>query len=213
MAGGVHRRPSYPGTGSPSEDLGPANGKRRLIRGEGLVTRISNNYRPQLPVVGNDIPGPAAPCHVGTARLLETGNRSVGHAIRRPCSDLEESDNDVWYAEEHDTTVQQVSRLKDLLTQMANNSCGEGCAQLDDFKWFLRDLTAPESEIEMSDSESEVEYIEPDSTPVQTETTAQQLRCPPVVAQTRPMEGCHTALPRCVGCVGEAGAFIIEYMI
>ena len=47
----------------------------------------------------------------------------------------------------------------------------------------------------MSDSESEVEYIVPDSTPVQTETTAQQLLCPPVVAQTRPMEGCHTALP------------------
>ena len=46
------------------------------------------------------------------------------------------------------------------------------------------------------DSVSEVEYIEPDSTPVQTETTAQQLLCPPVVAQTRPMEGCHTALPR-----------------
>ena len=77
---------------------------------------------------------------MGTARLLETGNnqtRSVGHAVRRPCSDSEESDNDVWYAEEHDTTVQQVSRQKDWLTQMANNSCGEGCAQLDDFKWFF----------------------------------------------------------------------------
>ena len=58
------------------------------------------------------------------------------------------------------------------------------------------DLTAPESEIEMSDSESEVEYIEPDSISVQMETTVQQLRCPPVVAQTRPMEGCHTAVPR-----------------
>ena len=63
----------------------------------------------------------------------------------------------------------------------ANNSFGEGCTQLDDFKWL---------EMETSDSESEVEYIEPDSTPVQTETTAQQLLCPPVVA----MEG--TALPR-----------------
>ena len=86
------------------------------------------------------------------------------------------------------------------MTQTANNSCGEGCAQLDNFKWFLPaeeragDLTAPESDMETSDSESEVEYIEPDSTPVQTETTAQQLLCPPVVAQTRPMEG--TALPR-----------------
>ena len=82
------------------------------------------------------------------------------------------------YAEEHDTTVQQVSQQKGRLTQMANNSCGEGCDQLDDFKWFLPaeewagDLTAPESEIETSDSDSDVEYIEPYLTPVQTETTA-----------------------------------------
>ena len=138
-----------------------------------MVARISNDYRPQLPAVGKDISGPAAPCHVGTARLLETGNnrtRPVGHAVRCPYSDSEESVNDVWYADEHDTTVQQVSRRKGRLTQTGNNSCGEGCAQLDDFKWFLPaeeragDLTAPESEIEMSDSESEVEYIEPDST-------------------------------------------------
>ena len=188
----------------PQRGPGPADGKRRLIRGEGLVARISNDYRPQLPAVGEGHSRIGGPCHVGTAQLLETGNnqtRSVGRAVRRPYSDSEESDNDVWYAEEHDTTVQQVSRGKGWLTQTANNSCDEGCAQLDDFKWFLPaeeragDLTAPESEIEMSDSESEVEYVEPDSTPVQTETTAQQLLCPPVVAQTRPMEGCHTALP------------------
>ena len=48
----------------------------------------------------------------------------------------------------------------------------------------------------MSDSESEVEYIEPDSIPLQTEMTARQLLCPPVVAQTRPMEGCDPALPQ-----------------
>ena len=48
----------------------------------------------------------------------------------------------------------------------------------------------------MSDSESEVEYIEPDSTHLQTEMTVQQFLCPPVVAQTRPMEGCNPVLPR-----------------
>ena len=154
MAGGTHRRPVHPGTGSSSEAPGPADGKRRLIRGEGLVARISNDYRSQLPVVGKDIPGPAVPCHVGTARLLETVNnrtRSVGRAVRRPYSDSEESDNDVLYVEEHDSTVQQVSLRNDWLTQTADDSCGEGCAQLDDFKWFLPaderagDLTAPES--------------------------------------------------------------------
>ena len=88
------------------------------------------------------------------------------------------------------------------MTQTANDSCGEGGALLDDFKWFLPaderagEIIAPESEIEMSHSEREVEYIEPDSTHLQTETTAQQLLCPPVVAQTRPMEGCSPVLPR-----------------
>ena len=46
---------------------------------------------------------------MGTARLLKTVNnrtRSVGRAVRRPYSDSDESDNDVLYAEEHDSTVQ-----------------------------------------------------------------------------------------------------------
>ena len=67
-----------------------------------MVAWISNDYRPQLPVVGKDIPGPAVPCHVGIAQLLE---RSVGRAVRHPYPDSEESYNDVLYAEEHDSTV------------------------------------------------------------------------------------------------------------
>ena len=96
MAGGTRRRPVHPGTRG--EPPGPADGKRRLIRGEGLVAQISDDYRLQRPVVGKDIPGPAVPCHVGTARLLETVNtqtRSVGFAVRRPYSDSDESDNDI----------------------------------------------------------------------------------------------------------------------
>ena len=50
MAGGTDWRTVHPGTGSPE----PADGKRRLIRGEGLVARISDDYRPQLSVVGKD---------------------------------------------------------------------------------------------------------------------------------------------------------------
>ena len=84
----------------------------------------------------------------------------------------------------------------------ADDSCGEGCAQLNDFNWFLPaddrvgDLPAPESEVDVSDSESGVDYIEPDSAPLQITTTAVELLCPPVVAQTRPMEGCDPASPR-----------------
>ena len=105
-----------------------------------MVARISDDYRPQLPVVWKDIPGPAVPCHVGTARLLETVNirtRSVGCAVRRPYSDSDESDNDVLYADDHDSTVQQVSLCNNWLTPSAVDSCGERCAQLDDFNWFL----------------------------------------------------------------------------
>ena len=99
------------------------------------------------------------------------------------------------YIQQHDSALQQVNLRKEWLTQTVD-LYGEGCAQLDDFKWFLPtdvragDLSAPESEIETSDSE-----VEPDSTPLQMETTTQQLLCAPVVVQTRPMEGCHTAVP------------------
>ena len=88
------------------------------------------------------------------------------------------------------------------MNQTTVDLCCEEWAQLDDLKWFLPtngragDLTAPELEIEKSGSESVVEFLEPDSTPLQMETTAQQLLCPPVVVQTRPMEGCHTTVPR-----------------
>ena len=94
MASGPRGRPVHPGTGACGAPE-PAEGKHRLIRGEGLVTWISNDYEPQLPVVAEDIPGPAVPCHVGTARLLEMVDRRatvVGRDFRLPCSD---SDDDV----------------------------------------------------------------------------------------------------------------------
>ena len=75
------------GTGSPTKFPETADGKRRLIPGEGLVARISDDYRPQLPVFGMAIPEPAVPCHVGTARLEETVNnrtRSVGRCCSPP---------------------------------------------------------------------------------------------------------------------------------
>ena len=72
----------------------------------------------------------------------------------------------------------------------ADDSCGEGCAQLDDFTWVLqaddrvRDRPAPELQADLSDSESDVYDDAPDTT------------CPPVVAQTRPKEGCDPASPQ-----------------
>ena len=108
------------------------------------------------------------------------------------------------HAEEHGIAVRQVSLRNECSVDLrtADDSCGEGCAQSDDFNWFLPaydrvgDLPAPESEVDVSDSESEVDYVESDSAPLRITTMAVELLCPPVVSQTRPMEGCDPASPR-----------------
>ena len=77
-----------------------------------MVARISNDYEPQLPVVGEDIPGPAVLCHVGTVWSLETVDQQttvVGRDFRLTCSDSDDSDGDVLCAEGHDEDVQQIN--------------------------------------------------------------------------------------------------------
>ena len=178
-----------------------------------MVARISSDYEPQLPVVGEDIPGPAVPCHVGTARLLEAMDRRtsvVGRDFQLPCSDSDDSNDDVVYAEGHDEEVRQISLsgLGLVGSWTADDSCGEGCAQLDDFNWFLPaddwvgDIPAPESQVDLSDSESDVDDVAPDTVSVRMTTTAVESLCPPVVAQTRPIRRAVTQ-PRPGGYVGD----------
>ena len=50
--------------------------------------------------------------------------------------------------------------------------------------------------MDLSDGESDVDDIEPDLAPVQMTTMAVESLCPPMVAQTRPKEGCDPASPR-----------------
>ena len=84
----------------------------------------------------------------------------------------------------------------------ADDSCGEGCAHLDNFNWFLPaddrvgGLPAPELQVDMSDSENDVYDVVPDPFPVQMKTTAVESLGPPVVAQTRPKGGCDPVSPR-----------------
>ena len=76
----------------------PAGGKHRLIRGGGLVTQISNDYEPQLPVVGEDVPWPAARAQVGAVRPLKTVDQralAVGDGFRLTCSNSNNLDDDV----------------------------------------------------------------------------------------------------------------------
>ena len=65
-----------------------------------MVARISDDYEPQFPVVGEDLPCPAArdvvASRVGAVQPLETVNqwsRVVGNSFRLPCSDSDDSDD------------------------------------------------------------------------------------------------------------------------
>ena len=224
MAGGPHGKQVHPGTeacGAPK----PAERKRRLIRGGGLVTRISNDCEPQLTVVGEDIPGPAVPNYLGTARSSETVDRRatvVGRGLRLPCSDSDDSDDDVLSvgplqpvvtaaplggAQGHDDEVLQIKPLNEWSVDSwtVDDSCGEGCAQLDNFNWFIHannrvgGLPAPELRVDLPDSENDVYDVVPEPFLVQMETTAVESLCPPVVAQTRLKGGGDPVSPRRLG--------------
>ena len=67
-----------------------------------MVARISDNYEPQFQVVSEDLPCPAArdvvTSRVGAVRPLESviqRSRVIRNSFRLPCSDSEDSDNDV----------------------------------------------------------------------------------------------------------------------
>ena len=67
-----------------------------------MVARISDDYEPQFHVVGEDLPWPAArdvvASQVGAIRPLETVDQrimAVGDGFRLPCSDSDDSDDDV----------------------------------------------------------------------------------------------------------------------
>ena len=107
-------------------------------------------------------------------------------------------------AEGHDVEVRQINLRNEWSVDSwtANDSCGEGCAQLDNFNWFLLaddrvgGLPAPQLEVDLSDSENDVDDVVLDPVPVQMKTTAVESLCPPVVAQTRSKEGCDPVSPR-----------------
>ena len=62
-----------------------------------MVARISDDYEPQFPVVGEDLPCPdVVASRVGAVQPLETVNqwsRVVGNSFRLPCSDSDDSDD------------------------------------------------------------------------------------------------------------------------
>ena len=145
-------------------------------------------------MIRKDIPELVVPYYVGTAQLEEpadTRRRSMERVDSRPYQDSEESKDDVVYAEECENELQRINLRNEATNQITVNTCGERCAQLDDFNWFLptdewnEKSDTLESEIDTSDSGNGVHVNASDSSSSETETTIQRLSGPPVVAQMR----------------------------
>ena len=73
----------------------------------------------------------------GLDEPADTRKRSMGRVDSRPYLDSQESDDDVVYAEECESEIQQINLRNETLNQMTVDTCGERCTQLDDFDWFL----------------------------------------------------------------------------
>ena len=73
------------------------------------------------------------------------------------------------YAEEHETDIHQINLRNEIRNQISVDACGEQCAQLDDFNWFLPTdewygkSDGPESEIDTSYSGNGVHITTSDS--------------------------------------------------
>ena len=79
-----------------------SSGKGRLIRGGGLVSRISNDYEPQLPVFRDNVPGPVArevvDYRIDAVRHMEPGSGQYGifcNDFQYHGYDSDESDDNV----------------------------------------------------------------------------------------------------------------------
>ena len=166
--------------------------------------------------------------YLGAFRILETVDQRatvVGHSFRLPCSDSDESDDDVLSvgpmrplvtaaplggARGHDDDMIQVNLLRDVWSVdswTAENPHGTCCAQLDDFDWVISagDLVGrlyrPEEDVTLSDIEPDVCDV-PDEFPVSVKMAAVESLCFPVVVQTGPQGGCDPVLPLPV-CKGQ----------
>ena len=173
--------------------------------GRGVGRPDQQCLQTQPPMIRKDSPEPVVPYYVGTSRLEEpadTRKRSWERVDSRPYPDSEESEDDVVYDEECENELQQINLRNEVTNLITVDTCGERCAQLDDFNWFLptdkwnEKSDTPESEIDTSYSGNGVHVNASDSSSPEMETTTQRLSSPPVVAQMRPKGGCQTAMPR-----------------
>ena len=130
----------------------------------------------------------------------------VGHGFRLPCSDSEESDDDVLSLGPARPLVTAALLGGTGSSWTADDLYGTCCAQLDDFNWVIPagdmvgGLPEPDLEVDSSDIKPNVYDVYndvPDEFPVGMEVTTVESLCSPVVVQTRP----HGAVTQSCPCV------------
>ena len=146
----------------------------------------------------------------------------VGRGVRSPCSDSDESDDDVLSvgpmrpllfatplggARGHDDDMIHANSLRDecsVDSWSAGDRYGTSCAQLDNFVWVMP-AGYPVGVLPRLEEEDSLSNIEPDVCdvpnvfPIRRETAAVEPLCFPVVVSTRPQGGCDPVLPLPMG--------------
>ena len=155
-------------------------------------------------MIRKDSPEPGVSCHLGTSRLEDsedTRKRSWEHLDSLPYPDSEESVDDRVDTDESEDGLVLINPSNEVTHPIMVDTCGERCAQLDDFSW-IRPTEEWNEESDMPESEMDTPHIgdgvcwnTSDSSSPETGTTRQELSGP-VVAQMRPKGGSQTAMPR-----------------
>ena len=139
-------------------------------------------------MIRKNSPEPVVPSFVGTSRLeesVDTQRRSWERVDSRTYPDSEESEDDIGYNGEGQSELQRINLRNEVTNQITVDACGEQCAQLDDFNWFLPTdewygkSDTPESEIDTSYSGDGVHVSASDSSSPEMDTMSQRLSSPP----------------------------------
>ena len=156
-------------------------------------------------MIRKDSPEPGISCQLGISRLEDsedTWKISWQHVDSLQYPDLEESEDDRVYTDESEDGLVLMNLRDEVMHPIMVDTCGERCAQLDDFSWIRpteewnEESDMPESEIDTPHFGDGVCWNTSDSSSPETGTTRQQLSGAPVVAQTRTKGDSQTAIPR-----------------
>ena len=112
-------------------------------------------------MIRNDSSEPGVSCHVGTSRLEDPEDvrkRSWEQVDSLPYPDSEESEDDIVDTDESENGLVLINMRNEVTHPIMVDTCGERCAQLDDFSW-VRPMEEWNEESDMPESEIDTPHI------------------------------------------------------